>query len=106
MKLKEERRKDNDNDNDNGWIPITWRKTTKDDGIDAEKYPFFINCPLPDDEQDVLVCDKYGRVYLDVFCRDGCECYLDNSNADLMGDIVAWQPLPTPLSLEEYIDKK
>lgn len=91
VKLKEKQK-----DNDNGWIPVVWHKATKNDDVDTEENLFFAYCLLPDDYQKILVCDRYGDMYLDVFCRDGNKMYLGKSGVHWIGNIVAWQPLPAP----------
>lgn len=75
------------------WIPVTYHKTTEEDGVDKERYPFFLDCRLPDNGQEIIICMKNGYVCTDTsFDDDGC--YLD-SGIDWM-DVIAWQPLPEP----------
>ena len=62
------------------WIPFE----LDDEGI--------LLCPLPDDEEEILVSDGVS-VWLDAFMNDD-ECYLDCSNRELIG--LAWMPLPEP----------
>lgn len=73
------------------WIPVTWHETTDDDGIDKEKYPICIDCHMPDDGQDILVCNKKSTWQDTCFSDDGY--YLDSGN-DWIDDVIAWQPLP------------
>lgn len=76
------------------WIPVTWHETTDDDGIDKDRYPLCLDCKMPDDGQEILICTKNGYVYYDTcFNEDGY--YLD-SGRDWIEDIIAWQPLPEP----------
>lgn len=64
-----------------GWIPFT----EDEDGI--------LNCPLPDDEQEVLISDG-KTIWNDTFINDDCGCYLAYNNLELLG--LAWMPLPEP----------
>ena len=80
-----------------GWIPIKTRPMTEEE---REYYSEFLDedngmiyeCPLPDDEQEVLITTKYGHVEKTTFYQDGCyfEEYEDYD------DVIAWQPLPQP----------
>ena len=54
----------------------------------------FLNCPLPEEDQEILVTD--GRsVWTDTFCRDGDDCYLDGGY-EFVAEVTAWQPKPEP----------
>ena len=66
------------------WIPFEL-----DEGI--------LSCPLPDNEEEILVSDGTD-VWLDTFMSD-YGCYLDNSNSELIG--LAWMPLPSPYKRKE-----
>ena len=67
----------------------------------SEKYGYDLSddeaviydCALPDDGEEVLVCTRYGHVYIDTFCEDE-GCYFED-NGDMDG-IVAWQRKPKP----------
>ena len=65
-------------------------------GYDIEYNEAFIyTSQLPDDGQKVLVCGRYGRIWIDKFENDpdyGCSF---EENGDMDG-IVAWMPLPEP----------
>lgn len=85
------------------WIPIKTRPMDDDERrIWSEKLGYDIKydeavifvSQLPDDGQEVLTCDKWGRVRSDTFFDDGYGCYLED-NGDMDG-IVAWMPLPEP----------
>ena len=85
------------------WIPITSRPMDEEErlewseklGYDIEDDEAFIYTSLPDDGQEVLVCDRYERVWIDTFDNDpDYGCYFEE-NGDMDG-IVAWMPLPGP----------
>lgn len=76
----------------NNWIPIKWRDTTDEDGIDKEKYPIFMDCPMPNDGDEILITLKNGEVLEDT-CFDDDGYYLD-SGFDWVDDVKAWMPKP------------
>ena len=49
---------------------------------------------FPDSGQEVLVCNKWGHIWIDTFCDDDDGVYLEE-NGDMDG-IIAWMPLPNP----------
>ena len=53
-------------------------------------------CPLPEDEQDILITTAWGSVLLDTFHEDSYSegYYFDNYDGFI--DIIAWKPLPKP----------
>ena len=79
-----------------GWIPFTQREMTAD-----EKETFgtqcghMLNCPLPEEDEEILVTYANGTVDLDIFMRDGSECYLDSNN-DFVTEAIAWRKKPAP----------
>ena len=75
------------------WIPLMWRETTDEDGLDQREFPMISCGELPENGQGVLVTDGY-HVWSDTFFDD-CGLYLDSGN-DLFGDVLAWMPLPEP----------
>lgn len=79
------------------WIPIKWHYIT-DEERKENGYPkdwvYYLDCEMPEDEQEILVTTNHGRVEKDV-------CYIDDgfsldSGWDWVDDIVAWMPLPEP----------
>lgn len=76
------------------WIPVKLRRTTEEDGVNMAECPFMLDCPLPDEECEILTCTINGFVTVDEFCRDGVECYLDSGHD--WDEIAAWMPLPEP----------
>ena len=89
------------------WIPIESRPMDEEErrewserlGYDIEYDDAVIyTSQLPGNGEDVLVCTKYGRVYIDTFYDDEGGCYFDE-NGDMDG-IVAWMPLPEPYKEE------
>jgi len=83
----------------NKWIPMTKRPLTDDERelyrcSDIEGALIF-DCPLPEDEQEVLV--SYGGwVCVDTFCIDD-GCYFEGVDID---DVQACMPLPEPYKEE------
>lgn len=80
-----------------GWIPVKWHEIT-DEEREREGYPkdwvCFLDCEMPQDEQEILVQTRHGHIRWDVCYEDG-EFSLD-SGWDWIEDIVAWMPLPKP----------
>lgn len=75
------------------WIPVKTRELTAEE---KEEYPditFMWDCPLPDDDQDVLITTKWGDVQLCTFCCDDMGSYFDDCDWD---DVLAWMPKPEP----------
>lgn len=50
---------------------------------------------LPDHGQEVLVCDKYGNIWLDTFDNDPDDGVGFETNGDMDG-LVAWMTIPEP----------
>ena len=75
-----------------GWIPVKWRATTDEDGIDKEEYPLYIDCPMPNDGDEILITSKNRYVSEDT-CYDDDGYYLD-SGLDWVDDVKAWMPKP------------
>ncbi|MBP3664941.1 MAG: hypothetical protein J6J03_07260 [Tyzzerella sp.] len=76
------------------WIPIKWHETTDDDSLDKERYPLCLDCEMPEDGQEIVVCRKNGYV-----CADTCiydDGYYLDSDCDWIDDVIAWMPLPEP----------
>lgn len=90
------------------WIPIKMRPGTDEEyekfsqygDCPREDFRVF-ECPLPDDEQKVLVTTQWGNVCTDVWYRDVDCCYFeDNSDDD---DVIAWMPLPEAYKKPEQL---
>lgn len=91
------------------WIPITTRPMDEEERLEwSEKLGYDIEyddaliytSQLPDDGQEVLVCGRNGRVWIDTFMSDpDYGCYFED-NGDMDG-IVAWMPLPKPYREDE-----
>lgn len=80
------------------WIPIKTRELTDEE---KEEYPditFMWACPLPDDDQDVLISTSWGDVKICTFCVDDMGSYFDEMDED---DVLAWMPLPEPYRKED-----
>lgn len=57
-------------------------------------------CQLPEHGQEVLVCGRYGRVWIDTFDDDPDYGIGFEANGDMDG-LIAWMPLPAPPKEEE-----
>lgn len=86
-----------------GWIPLTRRPMTAEEReyykaeLEYYDYAEIFNCPLPDDEQEVLITMN-GWVSIDTFSRDSDGgCSFEGYDID---DIRAWMPLPEPYKTE------
>ena len=82
----------------NGWIPFVQRGMTKDEKESFGDLSFMLDCPLPDEDEEILITYKFkNELYVDVdtFMRDGSECYLD-SGRDFVTEAVAWRKKPEP----------
>ena len=80
----------------NEWIPFTQRKMTTEEKEEMNTdFDYILDCKLPDDGTEILVCSKFGHVFMDTFINDGDGCYLD-SGYEFIEDAIAWMPLPEP----------
>lgn len=86
------------------WIPIESRPMDEEErkewseriGYDIEYEDAVIyTSKLPDDGQEVLVCNKWGHVWIDTFSNDPDYGVGFETNGDMDG-IVAWMPKPKP----------
>lgn len=77
---------------DHKWIPFTTRELTNEEKQAHPDGIFILDCPLPDDGQEILI-SRNGWVFLDTYYYDG-ECYLDSGYT--IEDGMAWMPLPEP----------
>ena len=57
---------------------------------ESESELIFVN-PLPEDGENILICDAYGRIQTDIFYFNGIECYLE-SGTEFSKDLW-WKPL-------------
>ena len=90
------------------WIPITERDLTEEekelykeslDYVDDMKK---LDCPLPDDGQEVLITYN-GETEMDTFYRDEHDgCYFEWRD---IGDVRAWMPKPKPYSNTDEKEK-
>ena len=73
------------------WIPFTKRPLTDEEKEEYPDWVYILDCPLPDDGQEILLSNgKY--VWTDTFFNDG-GCYLDGG--DDIDEGMAWMPMPT-----------
>lgn len=82
-------------DSEDKWIPLISRPMTEEEreeykGMAGVTENMILNCPLPDDGEEVLV--SYGDyVCIDTF-HDDDGCYFEDVEID---EVDAWMPLPT-----------
>lgn len=79
------------------WIPIVTREMSE---WEKEHYPEYkemgmemLNCPLPEDGEEVLVTLDIGVVTTDTFIRDCDGCYFECYD---MEEVLAWMKIPAP----------
>ena len=86
------------------WIPFETRPMDEEErAYYSEQYGFaladekaVIYCSqMPEHGQEVLVCNRYGHVWLDIFDDDPDFGVGFETNGDMDG-LVAWMPLPKP----------
>lgn len=86
------------------WIKIESRPMTEEERKEwsenfvfdiEDEYAIIYTSKLPDDGQEVLVCNKWGRVWIDTFSDDPDYGVGFEENGDMDG-IVAWMPKPKP----------
>jgi len=82
------------------WTALTKRPMTKEEREEYEERTgitefMILNCPLPEDGQEVLI-SYGGYVSIDTFHNDD-GCYFENVEID---DVEAWQELPLPYKVE------
>ena len=90
------------------WNSIKYRPMTEEEVLETEEKwgieltideRVCFDCSMPEDNQEILVCTKWGRIYI-----DRCELEIDSgygleTNGDWDG-IIAWMPLPEPYKAE------
>lgn len=87
------------------WIPIKMRPGTDEEYEEFSRYgdcpreDFSVfDCPLPDDDQEVLITTRWGDVCIDTWHKDiDCSWFEDHEDSD---DVIAWMPLPKPYTSE------
>ena len=92
-----------------GWIPIKMRPGTDEEyeefslygDCPREDFRVF-DCPLPDDDQEVLVTTRWGDVCIDTWHRDVDCCYFEDNCDD--DDVIAWMPIPAAYKSEVQDD--
>ncbi len=95
-----------ENEETREWIPIKMRPGTDEEYEDFCKYgdcpreDFRVfDCPTPDDDQEVYVTTRWGKVCIDIWHRDVDCCYFEDNCDD--GDVIAWMPIPAAYKSEE-----
>lgn len=83
------------------WVPITYREMTQEEKneftVEGTK---ILNCPLPDDGEEVLITTEFRNVYMDVFHNENGDCYFECYEIE---DVRAWMPLPQPYKAESEV---
>jgi hypothetical protein len=84
----------------NKWIPLTKRPMTKEEreeyeGMTGITETMILNCPLPEDGEEVFV-SYGGYVCVDTF-HDDDGCYFEDVEID---EVEAWMSLPSPYKAE------
>lgn len=74
------------------WIPFKVRELTDEEKNMYPEWDYIFDCPLPEDEQEILV-SRNGDVFMDTFFYDNC-CYLDSGY--MIENGMAWMPKPKP----------
>lgn len=93
-----------------GWIPIKMRQGTDEEYEEFCKYgdcpreDFRIfECPMPDEDQEVLITTRWGDVCTDIWHSEiDCSWFEDHEDID---DVIAWMPKPERYQ-EEYEEAK
>ena len=82
-----------------GWIPFTQREMTEEEKESfGEECGYILDCPLPEEDEEILVTHKFKDelyVDMDIFLRDGSECYLDSGH-EFVSEAIAWRRKPAP----------
>ena len=61
----------------------------------ADEEAVIFCCQLPEHGQEVLVCNKYGHIWIDTFDDDPDYGVGFETNGDMDG-LISWMPLPQP----------
>ena len=90
----------NSSDEPNKWIPLIKRPMTEEEreeykGMTGITETMILNCPLPEDGEEVFV-SYGGYVCVDTF-HDDDGCYFEDVEID---EVEAWMPLPLPYKAE------
>lgn len=88
------------------WREITKRPMTDEEradceerlGCDIEDEDAVIFENLPEDGKAVLVCTRYGYIYIDTLFSDYQGCFFEDAGD--MESVIAWMPLPEPYKEE------
>ena len=77
------------------WIPFTTRPCTEQEKEEHPDWDCCLDCPLPDDGDEILITTRGGYVTKDEIICDEYGWYLD-SGYEIGEDAIAWMPLPEP----------
>lgn len=82
--------------NDTRWIPVKYNVMTEEErkaGGFSNDIVYYLDCKMPDDEQEIIVTDgKY--VWADTCIVD--DGFALDSGHDWIEDVIAWMPMPEP----------
>lgn len=89
--------------NDAGWIPVKYHVITeeeREEGCFSEDIVYYLDCKMPDDDQEIIVTDgKY--VWADTCIVD--DGFALDSGHDWIEDVIAWMPMPEPYKESEDV---
>lgn len=75
------------------WTPIKIRELTEEERKENDEcICFMFDCPMPEDEQEILISTKYGVEFDTCYFDEGY--YLDSGRD--WDEVHAWMPLPEP----------
>lgn len=88
------------------WIPITYRPMDEEEYEEYRKefgeipieHRKMFSCPMPEDDQEILICTSWRGVSLDR-CEIDEYGYALEEHGDWDG-VMAWMPLPKPYEAE------
>ena len=88
--------------NEFNWIPVEYHRITEEERQEndyPEDWVYYIDSPMPEEGQEILITTNDGYVEKDTCLNDG-EGYYTDSGYDWLEDITAWMPLPEPYKKE------
>ena len=81
------------------WIPFHVRPLTEEEAKEHPEWSYYLDCELPEPEQDVLVSSPIFGIYVDKFYNEGSDgCGFDGGEE--ITNNMAWMPLPEPYQAE------
>lgn len=77
--------------------PLTDKEKEEYSGIYVCIPEYMLDCPLPDDGQEILIVTKCGDVDIDICCYD--DIYTLENRGD-WDDVIAWAEMPKYKAVE------